>query len=121
MKHKLCTWITGLGCVACGILFSCLLLALPEYYRGDFQILPIRIIFLIGPLGWLLFSLLAAFFVLRVPRANLASILVICFLSALMLAECVLIFAPISYPPFRASPSTALEPPLTKASVSLHF
>jgi hypothetical protein len=101
MKRNVFSWIVALACVLCGVFYSYLLHTSPEHYRGDFQILAVRIVFYIGPLGWLLFSLLAAFFIIRFPGSSLASVFVICCLLALIAAGCVLMFAPISYPPFR--------------------
>jgi hypothetical protein len=107
MKHSTFLSITALACAALGVAFSYLLFGDADIYGARYQPIASRIVYFIGPLGWLLFSLLAAFLVNRFRGSSLGSVLAICFLSVLIVAGCILLFTPYYYPPFRASPEIA--------------
>jgi hypothetical protein len=99
MKRNV-SWMAAASCVFSGVMLSYHLHT--NKFVIDYQSLAIRIVFYIGPLGWLLFSMLAAYSLIRFRGAGVGGIFVICFLSAAIAAGCILMFMPFSHGPFLA-------------------
>jgi hypothetical protein len=109
MKRNVFSWITALVCAALGIVFSYMI---HTERSGSYYPLAQRIVVFIGPLGWLLLSLVTAAFIVRFRGSRPGSILTVFFLLVMIAAGCILLFTPFYYPPFRPgpSPNKSLQP-----------
>ena len=85
-SSPLISWIGALACAAGGVTL-CLGLPLWARFTGDGTTSPAnRLVCQVGPLGWLLFSLLGAVLILCFRRSRLGLVLVIAFALALSAA-----------------------------------
>ena len=112
MKRNVIFRILALGCAVCGVLISYFIHEFVQLIGSGSVSLPARVVLLIGPFGWLLFSLVTAFVMIRFPGSTLSSILAICFLSASIAAGCILMFTPVEWSQrvARLLPNNSLQP-----------
>jgi hypothetical protein len=94
-------WLAALGCIVWGV-GMCRALnlesELTEGFSGHIVPFTSRLVVIVGPFGWLLFSLFSAVLIIRFRRSNLGSIFTIAFLSVAIAAECALLFSSVECP-----------------------
>lgn len=102
-RRSVASWVGAVGCATGGAMASLLLPRLAEEFEGGVISVPARIVFFVGPLGWLLLSLLTASLIIRFRGSKLSEILALCCLATLVAAMCAVTFTTVSCPGFRGS------------------
>jgi hypothetical protein len=94
MKTKVLPWIAALTCAAWGFAFLYLGSQVATIFEGmhDFISPATRLVFFVGPLGWLFFSLVGALLIIRFRTSRFCPVLVIGFHSVAIGVTCTLLF-----------------------------
>jgi hypothetical protein len=93
--HHVFPWIAAFMCAADGVGFFYLLSLDPENRPPAKHMYPFvsRLVYSIGPVGWLLLSLAAVSLIIRFRKSNLGALIALGFGSVVIAAMCALWFA----------------------------
>jgi len=101
MMHNIIYWMAAFVCAVWGVGCFYAVSRAPQLFGYGTPPLATRMVFFVGPLGWLLFFLFGALLILRFRGSRPGQVLAICLLSAALAIGTTLLFTPFTCPGFK--------------------